>query len=468
MKAVFFISLGLLFSVTAAHATHIKGGKITFEHLTGLTYKIILTGYTDESPTMPFGSSASIEFGDGQSEPIYADGSEEGTPIGGGTMKYELEFYHTYTSGGNYLVRYFEVNRNSGVLNMENSGVMPFYIEANIIVDNLYQNSGVRILKDPVHIAYLNQTYHYNPQATDPDGDSISYHLVPPKQGEGVPVAGFTYPNETFSGEGGSEAGGNAYFTIDPVSGDLVWDAPVRAGEYNVAIEFKEWRKTEGGNFQVGSSVLDYQIIVRAAPVEDPELIFPAARGEILMEAENPWETTITAVAANPEDTVVLRLAGSFLLQHPEITPSDSIGGKGSVTVSLSFVSPSTAIRRFHLIASAYIYSSENGTGPSRNKAVYLRSSGYINGFSDLQERTVPVFPNPVADGYFYIGTPLMDGRKVNIKIFAADGRLVYEENVSSFTHQIPVRPQPALSGVYLLQIREGIHFYTSRILFKR
>lgn len=127
MKKLIFISLGLMLVYTAAQATHIKGGMVTYEHISGSSYKITVTGYTDADSPSPFINNGSIEFGDGHFTSLYGDGSDPGIPIGENIKKYEFEFFHTYSSPGTYLVKYQELYRNSGILNMENSINMPFF-----------------------------------------------------------------------------------------------------------------------------------------------------------------------------------------------------------------------------------------------------------------------------------------------------------------------------------------------------
>jgi hypothetical protein len=52
------------------------------------------------------------------------------------------------------------------------------------------------------------------------------------------------------------------FFTLDPLTGDLIWDAPGLAGQYNVAFRIEEWRKIDGRWRQIGYVVRDMQIII--------------------------------------------------------------------------------------------------------------------------------------------------------------------------------------------------------------
>ncbi len=74
------------------------------------------------------------------------------------------------------------------------------------------------------------QPFIHNANAFDPDGDSLSYELIFCKGSEGLPIPGYSYPAASNS------------FSLDAITGDLVWDSPTGCGEYNVAFLIKEWR----------------------------------------------------------------------------------------------------------------------------------------------------------------------------------------------------------------------------------
>ena len=65
---------------------------------------------------------------------------------------------------------------------------------------------------------------------------------------------------------------GDDTFSIDPVYGDVIWDAPEIAGIYNVAIRIQEWRDVGGTLILVGEVVRDMQITVEVCTNQPPEL----------------------------------------------------------------------------------------------------------------------------------------------------------------------------------------------------
>lgn len=196
---------------------------------------------------------------------------------------------------------------------MDNSVSTPFYIEASLIVDGMLQHNSVTFTKRPVHRAVLHETYYFNPGTVDPDGDSLSYHLIHSLQDKGTPVANYTFPHHTFEGERASETGEGAYFTINPYTGEIVWNSPVRAGEYSITYEIREWRRLEEEYIRIGSTMHDMQVIVQEESSPVLELILPDETNAIQLEQDLSWETTIRAIAGNPEDTVVLLLGGDLI-----------------------------------------------------------------------------------------------------------------------------------------------------------
>ena len=108
-----------------------------------------------------------------------------------------------------------------------------------------FNNSPV-LLQAPIDEGTLGQIFIHNANAYDPDGDSLSYELIYCKGSDGLPIPGYTYPVASNS------------FTLDPISGDLVWDSPMSCGEFNVAFLIREYRN----GAQIGFVERDMQITI--------------------------------------------------------------------------------------------------------------------------------------------------------------------------------------------------------------
>ena len=100
------------------------------------------------------------------------------------------------------------------------------------------------------------------PAAHDPDGDALTYSLVPSRGFGGEFIPSFVFPDEV--------SGANDVFAIDESTGDLTWQTPQIAGEYNVAIRIEEWRDVGGGLRKVGEVIRDLQIDVQLCANQPP------------------------------------------------------------------------------------------------------------------------------------------------------------------------------------------------------
>jgi len=168
---------------------------------------------------------------------------------------------HTFPGPGTYIISVLDPNRNDGVLNMFNSVQQPFFIETTLTISPYFgcDNSPI-VLNPPIDQGCVNVPFIYTPNAYDPDGDSLSYELVPCRGAGGATCTGYSYPV------------GSTSFSLDPVSGTLSWISPTVPGEYNVAMLIIEWRKIGQEMLQIGHVTLDMQIIINTCTVPPPKI----------------------------------------------------------------------------------------------------------------------------------------------------------------------------------------------------
>jgi len=282
-KYLFFLTVCFLLAFRQqASATHIRAGEIIAERIStqALTYRITVVGYTDTGSQVEFGPG-NINFGDGTEVRLDTEADFSTTEsLGNQVRKNTFVITHTYQGPGNYTIRFMEFNRNDRTLNMDNSVDTPFYVETMIRIDPFFgiNNSPVLTIP-PVDHGAVNVRYIHNPGAYDPDGDSLAYNfdqnVVIPKQGFQRPVNNYRSPGSpefSFNREDGS---GNPFISMDPLTGDLIWDAPGIAGQYNIAFRIEEWRRINGEYEMIGYVVRDMQIIIEDTDNNRPELILP-------------------------------------------------------------------------------------------------------------------------------------------------------------------------------------------------
>lgn len=232
------LSLALL-----AHATHQRAGEISYRYISGLTYEFTITTYT-YSASPADRPQIEVFWGDGTSSLISRTAKQAIT------SDIDINVYitqHTFSAAGSFYVSFEDPNRNAGIVNIPNSVEIPFYIETMIVINPFIGGNSCPVLMNPpIDNGCTNVIYYHNPGAVDADGDSLSYSLVSCRGYNGEVIPGYSFPYAS------------NYISIDSVTGDLIWDSPTMAGEYNVAILIQEWRN----GILISSMVRDMQITI--------------------------------------------------------------------------------------------------------------------------------------------------------------------------------------------------------------
>lgn len=252
-------------------ATHNRAGEITYEHVFGLTYRIRVTTYTKQS-AFADRPSLKIRWGDEapgtEEEQLDSlDRIVEELNVGADVKRNEYVGLHTYSGSGTFVISVEDPNRNAGVLNINNgapgtpeadktsTSVMAYFAIKSVLVirpGNDGHNNSIKFLNPPIQDACIFQPWIHNPVAYDSlNGDQLVFSLVP-CLGQGV------VPLDTWESPTDYTDNADDTFEIDPQTGDITWNTPLVAGEYNVAFVVEEYRN---GVF-VGSVERDMQITV--------------------------------------------------------------------------------------------------------------------------------------------------------------------------------------------------------------
>ena len=236
-----------MFAIPAL-ATHQRAAEITYRKLetSANAYEFTLVTYSIPNAAWNQRDSLLVKWGDGFESLIPRTSWED---VGANTVRSVYKSVHSYSSAGSYTISMEDPNRNNGVVNVPNSVAVPMYIESELVISPFMSpNNSVVLLNAPLDQGCVGKPFYHNPSAYDPDGDSLSYRLVPCKGAGGLDIPGYTYPRAS------------SLFEIDPLTGLLQWENPVVQGEYNVAILIEEWRK----GVKVGSVIRDMQILINA------------------------------------------------------------------------------------------------------------------------------------------------------------------------------------------------------------
>lgn len=265
LKSVFSFLLCLVF-ISDASATHNRAGEIVYRHLSGFTYEATIITYTKESSVAADRDSLEIVWGDGTRDTLArTNGGGNGVYIGNDIKYNEYTGVHTYPGMGAYVLSMTDPNRISDIININggNSVNEPFYIEDTLKIPDpqFYAfNSSPVLLNPPIDFANAFQTFIHNPNAYDPDGDSLTFDFIVPRKGASLPVQNYVDPDQI----PGTPAGQS--FTINHATGEVVWSTPIFCDIYNFAILIREFRK----GICIGTMVRDMEVIVNCTNNNPP------------------------------------------------------------------------------------------------------------------------------------------------------------------------------------------------------
>lgn len=296
-------------------ATHNRAGEITIEQVgncvTSLTVRCTVVTYTKASSFMVDRDSLTVFWGDEKAGArgqqvfringnIGTNGIGKGELLENDTRKNIYVAIHTYPSRGTYVISMNDPNRNGGIINLNfpNSEQIKFHIQTTYTFPNPQVdgcNNTPILLQPPIDIGCVGKPFIHNPNAYDADGDSLAYKLIVPLSDRGIPVPNYLFPNMISPGPRNN-------LTINERTGEIVWDAPQRAGEYNLAMIIIEYRD---GN-PLDTIIRDMQILIQSCDNLPPKIEVPF--DEICVIAGQVIEFNVTATAPIEETRQKVKL----------------------------------------------------------------------------------------------------------------------------------------------------------------
>ncbi len=318
MRKFIFSFFILIFITGQSYATHQRAAEITYKHIAGLTFEFTITMYTrTSSPADDTRTFMPISWGDGTGAEIERIIFEPIPNVS--DITYNLyKGTHTFPAPGNYTVSVEDPNRNNGVNNIPNSVNVPMFIETEIVINPfLGYNNSVLLLNPPIDQGCAGKPFIHNAGAYDIDGDSLSYKLVICKGAGGYDIPGYTFPlaSDTFS--------------INRITGDILWLNPILQGEYNVAFVIEEWRF----GYKVGSVRRDMQINIVACDHDPPEIYTIT---DTCVEAGDFLQFDVVAIDPDGTNVTLTAFGGPF---EQSVNPAyiDPDPATGNDTVSTTF-----------------------------------------------------------------------------------------------------------------------------------
>ncbi len=284
MKQRFLLLYFLLILIPAStFATHVVGGSLTYEQLSGSTYRVTLKLYRDCKPgaaafpnpvTITIRknngtahASVNIPFTTASIVPPNIDTCAVNPGI-----CLEEAIYTTIVTGlppgnGGYHMYYQYCCRNSTLLNIVNPLAAGETWYARIPENaSVISNSSPKWVNPPPVFVCQGNNMSVNHSATDADGDSLAYSLYTPYTDQAITYPGnvFTTPTVTWSGTYGANnpldpATPNS-LTISP-SG-IINGVPPSLGQFVAGIRCEEWRN----GIKIGEILRDFQFNVVNCP----------------------------------------------------------------------------------------------------------------------------------------------------------------------------------------------------------
>ncbi len=334
MKRIPIITLFLLLCNLTVFSTHQRSAEIIYRHISGLTYEIKIITYTRNNIANDSRTYLPIEWGDGKFENLPRVLKLQITTLPYDVVYNEYVGRHTYPGVGTYVLAMEDPNRNYGVLNIPNSVNVPIYVESELIINPFTGgNNSVELLNEPIDYGCVNRKFIHNPGAYDRDGDSLSYKLIDCRGAFGEVIPGYVLPNEVNPDPKNT-------FTINEITGDVVWDIPNLQGEFNIAIFIEEWRN----GVKVGSVVRDMQIIIIACdehlPVFDPIQ-------DTCVEAGDTLSFDVRATSQDGDLVTITANGGPFEFQdNPAFIEPDPGSGDSVATTTFYWETNCTHVRK--------------------------------------------------------------------------------------------------------------------------
>ncbi len=324
MKKYLILILFSFFSINLT-ATHNRAGEITYVQISDLTYRVTVTTFTY---TLSYADrpQLTVDWGDNTSSVV----NRIPDSIRFLPNYYKKNVYtsdHTYPGPGIYKISMQDPNRNFGIRNIPNSVNVVFSIWTILTINPVMGRDATPLLLNPPYDkAAKGHIFIHNPSAFDPDGDSLSYQLTICTRDDAKPIEGYTYPQASNK------------FYVDSISGDLVWDAPIDTGKYNVAMQIQEWRNGR----KIGIVERDMQIEVYNTK-NNPPVIRPVK--DLCIEAGKSVNIPVYATDINNDNITLKSTSGVYTLAGCSAQFTQSRVVRGADTALFKWVPCYKAVR---------------------------------------------------------------------------------------------------------------------------
>lgn len=463
-KIIVSLAVVLAAPVGLATATHLRGGYITLRSTStsSLTYEIEVVVFGDTGSTVSVGGGE-IDFGDGTVEKIEEAGfSVEKTTLGNEVAVTSLRINHTFPAAGMYTVSVREFYRNVGVVNMANSVETPFVASTTIVVDPFFgANTTPSLALHPVIFSKAGSKFFTSVNFIDVEGDSLVYSLAVPKSSIDNDVFEYSWPNaeKFYQGE---QRDNQPAFSLDKLSGQLIWDTPLMPGEFAIAYRVLEYRKVNGTVYKLSDTTIDLQIVNQPGDTAPPEIDFDYTAdgdGRIDFTANYRSEANDTLVWSFYTSQSPLVLNGNEIHQKQLL---DTIAD-GTTLVGNVMANPATD-RPVLFVVSARSLHPSNPFSTVKSFAVNPTGKEYaLTSAKDAGlEAKMELFPNPASQNINIRLSGDVSDTRAQLQLLNAAGQSISFATLPIRGNLATLNLEGLPKGVYLLRMYlEGQVYYS-------
>lgn len=344
---VFFLLLG---ATSQVMASHVQGGNLTYQCLSGNQYRLRLALYRDcagiAAPTTVSVNYRSVSCNINLTVTLsrIAGTGQEVTPIcpgqttvcsGGtqpGVQEYIYEGLVTLPPCADWVMSYQLCCRNTAINTINTPGSMNIYIQATLNNLAFPCNDSPTFTNRPVPFVCVGQPFCFNNGSVDPDGDSLSYTLMTPMHTATTNVT-YIAPYSASNPLASSPAP-----TFNPLTGDMCV-TPTSLQVTVFAVLVKEWRN----GVLVGSVMRDIQVRTITCTNNNPSLNGINNTGSYTTNAcaGVPLTFNIPSFDANTSQNVTLTWNSG--IAGATFSPTGGAGGTASRPTGVFTWTPTTA-----------------------------------------------------------------------------------------------------------------------------
>ncbi len=437
MKSVAIFCFAIIIQLSA-HATHIRCGYISLKKVSGLTYTITLTVYTNTASFVRF-ERGTLRFGDGTTHitprventilPIY---------LNVGIVQYSID--HTFPKNGEYVISYWERNLAAGIVNIKESVNTAYYMQLKTSLIAEEDSSTPVFLTHPILKSNTSQLYSFSNAAFETKGGYLRYDLGLVYQDKNILAPGLRIPKS---------------LAVNYYNGTVTWDNKltddmVYIGEYLFALNIYHFdatgklHNTIQRTFQIIVEDLEEGIQI-SNPIQDPN-------GKIFVESGKS-KTVRVIMSSNASEKDWSLVNDPAISKNIEFIQYDSTVNFKRERVAAITLTSSPEITRNE----PYVIALRAKSGPDSNpvyqdvsflfftKNIVLppRPDPKPDPFIAPKSETLVAYPNPFKDYLFFTKLPEDSNRETYI--YNQFGRQVLSTTESTIdTSSLP-------AGFYIL-----------------